>query len=207
MAPGTPRLVVGLTGGIASGKSTVSDLLGECGVGVVDTDVIAREVVRPGQPALAEIAATFGHRVLGADGTLDRRALRSIVFADPAARARLEAILHPRIRKEALRQVAAAPGPYVVLVVPLLVESGAYDWVDRVLVVDASAEVQERLLMARDRIEVQAARAMIAAQADRSTRLAHADDVIRNSAGVAELRAQALAMHRRYLRLAAAAAR
>lgn len=202
MATAGGRRVIGLTGGIASGKSTVSDLLGELGATVVDTDVIARQLVRPGETALAEIVACFGTGVLAADGSLDRRALRTMVFADAGARARLEGILHPRIRDEAQRQVAAAGGPYVLLVVPLLVESGAYDWVDRVLVVDASPEVQERLLMARDGIDAAAARAMIAAQAGRAARLRRADEVIRNSGGLADLRAQARAAHRRYLQLA-----
>lgn len=206
-AAGGRPFVAGLTGGIASGKSTVSAALAQCGAQVVDTDLISREIVRPGQAALAEIRGAFGECVIAADGSLDRRALRAIVFADAAARTRLEAILHPRIRVEARDQVARAGGPYVLLVVPLLVESGDYDWVDRVLVVDASPAVQARLLMARDRIDAQAAAAMIAAQASRATRLARADDVIRNSAGVAELHAQAQAAHRRYRALAAATAR
>lgn len=207
MSATAPRLgpyVVGLTGGIASGKSTVSATLAELGAAVVDTDLISRELVRPGQPALREIRTSFGEQVIASDGSLDRHALRAIVFADAQERARLEAILHPRIRAEARTQVERARGPYVLLVVPLLVESGGYGWVDRVLVVDASLRVQAQLLMARDGIEAEAARAMIATQADRQTRLTNADDVIRNSAGLAELRIQAQAVHRRYHALAMA---
>ena len=197
--------VIGLTGGIASGKSTVSDTFAALGAAVVDTDLISRELVTPGSPALAEIRDTFGPAVIAANGSLDRRQLRALVFADPAMKSRLEAILHPRIRDAAQAAVdqARTHAPYVVLVVPLLVESGAYGWVDRVLVVDATPEVQQRLLVARDGIDMALAEAMIRAQATREQRLAMADDVIRNSAGVAELRAQVRAADRRYRTLAA----
>lgn len=198
------RLVIGLTGGVASGKSTVSATFGELGAAIVDTDVIAREVVMPGCAALGEIVAAFGASVLAADGSLDRRRLREIVFAEPASRHRLEAILHPRIRSEAIAQVRRAGGPYVVLVVPLLVESGQYGWVDRVLVVDVAGALQQRLLMARDDIGAELAQAMMAAQTSRSARLAVADDVVRNSAGVDDLRAQVRCADRRYRALARA---
>lgn len=191
-------MVIGLTGGIASGKSTVSAAFADLGATIVDTDIIAREIVAPGTPALAEIADSFGRGILTGDGSLNRRALREIVFAQPQARSRLEAILHPRIRAQARAQVARAGGAYVVLVVPLLVESGHYDWVDRVLVVDVSTQLQQRLLMARDDIGSGLAQAMIAAQAGREARLAVADDVVRNSGSVDDLRAQVHSSDRRY---------
>ena len=181
--------VIGLTGGIASGKSTVSDAFAALGAAVVDTDLISRELVLPGSPALAEIRESFGEAVIATDGNLDRRQLRALVFADPQARSRLEAILHPRIRDTARARV--------------LVESGAYDWVDRVLVVDATAEVQQRLLVARDRVDAALAQSMIRAQASREQRLAMADDVIRNSAGIEALLAQVRVADQRYRALAA----
>ena len=197
------RLVIGLTGGIASGKSTVSAAFAAAGAAIVDTDLIAREVVAPDSVALAEIVAEFGPSILSGDGSLDRRRLRTIVFAQPQAKQRLEAILHPRIRSEALTQVQSVPGPYVVLVVPLLVENADhYGWVDRVLVVDVAAELQQRLLMARDDIDSGLAQAMIAAQASRAARLALADDVIRNSGGIDDLLAQVTSADRRYRTLA-----
>ncbi len=197
--------VIGLTGGIASGKSTVSDAFAALGAAVVDTDLISRELVLPGSPALTEIREAFGDAVIALDGSLDRRQLRALVFADPQARSRLEAILHPRIRDVAHARVEQACGeaPYVVLVVPLLVESGTYGWVDRVLVVDATAEVQQRLLVARDRVDTALAQAMIRAQASREQRLAMADDVVRNSAGIEELLAQVRVADQRYRALAA----
>ena len=143
-------LRIGLTGGIASGKSTVADMFADLGVPVIDTDVIAREVVRPGQPALDEIREAFGAGVIAADGTLDRPAMRSIVFGDDAARRRLESILHPRIGKATREQAAAAGGPYQVIVVPLLVESSLRGFVDRVLVVDCDEDTQVSRLLARD---------------------------------------------------------
>lgn len=201
--PGVP--VIGLTGGIASGKSTVSDAFAALGAAIVDTDLISRELVLPGQPALAEIRETFGTAVINAEGGLDRRQLRTRVFADSQAKVRLEAILHPRIRDAALAAVAQArsSAPYVVLVVPLLVESGAYAWVDRVLVVDTTPEIQQRLLVARDQVDLALAQSMIQAQASREQRLAMADDVVRNSAGIEELLAQVRAADRRYRALAA----
>ena len=195
--PRSPK-VIGLTGGIASGKSTVSAGFAELGAAIVDTDIIARELVAPGCAALSEIVHAFGPGILRADGNLNRRALREIVFAQPQAKSKLEAILHPRIRAQAQAQVAAASGPYVVLVVPLLVESGQYSWVDRVLVVDVPADLQRRLLMARDDVSAELAMSMIAAQTDRALRLAAADDVIRNSGSVEDLKRQARSADRRY---------
>lgn len=196
-------LIIGLTGGIASGKSAVSALLGELGASVVDTDVIARDVVRTGSAGLASVVKAFGTSVLAADGSLDRAQLRTLVFENPAAKRQLESILHPLIGTEARAQVRAATSAYVVLVVPLLVETGQYDWVDRVLVVDATPELQQRLLTRRDDISAELANSMIRAQASREQRLVIADDVVRNSAGLSELNEQVAHMDRRYRFLSA----
>jgi dephospho-CoA kinase len=199
----SPALRIGLTGGIASGKSAVADAFARRGVAIVDTDVIAREVVEPGRPALAAVVAAFGADVLGADGRLDRRALRRLVFADPALRRRLEAILHPAIRAEMQRQAAAAAGPYVVIAIPLLVENRLQQQVDRVLVVDCPPDVQLGRLLARDSETPDGARAILAAQATRDERLAVADDVVANDGSLDDLDARVGALHRRYLELAA----
>lgn len=196
------RWVVGLTGGIASGKTAVADELVRLGATLVDTDAIAREVVEPGSDGLEEVVARFGAGVLSADGTLNRSALRQHVFADSTARAELESILHPRIRKSAMTAVLGAVGPYVVLAVPLLVESGQYGWVSRVLVVDCHPALQRARLQARDGVEPELAARMMAAQADRSVRLAMADEVIRNCGSLQSLHQQVLCCHRRYLALA-----
>lgn len=195
--------VVGLTGGIASGKSAVADALVRLGATLVDTDVIAREVVEPGSDGLAAVCARFGSEVLTADGKLDRAALRRRVFADALARKALEQILHPRIRAAAAAAIAAAAGPYVVLAVPLLVESGQYNWVQRVLVVDCDPATQRARLQARDGIDADLAERMLAAQADRLARLACADEVVRNTGSLDALQRQAQCCHRRYLSLAA----
>lgn len=195
-------LRIGLTGGIASGKSTVADLFGDLGAIVIDTDVIAREVVAPGQPALAEIAAAFGPTVIAADGSLDRAALRELVFSDDAARNQLEAITHPRIGEETRRQSNAAGGPYQLIVVPLLATSALRAFVDRVLVVDCKESTQLERLLARDGGSEQQARRILAAQASRDERLAIADDVIHNDGAVSELRQQVAALHEIYEMLA-----
>jgi dephospho-CoA kinase len=179
---------IGLTGGIASGKTTVSDLFASRGVPVIDSDVIARDVVAPGQPALQAIVARFGPQVLQADGSLDRRQLRTRVFADPAARRDLEAITHPAIRAEMDRRSALAGGEYQILAIPLLVEGGGRGRVARVLVVDCPESLQLQRLMARDGTGEAQARAMIAAQASREARLAVADDVIVNDGDLERLR-------------------
>ena len=178
--PGAP-LRVGLTGGIASGKSTVADLFARLGVPVIDLDVIARQVVEPGSSGLQAVVAAFGKSLLEPGGGLDRAKLRSRVFEDPAARRRLESILHPRILAETVRQCESAGGPYQVVVVPLLVESGLTGWVDRVLVVDCPTRTQVARLAARDGTTAEQAQAMLAAQTTREARLAAADDVIDNS--------------------------
>jgi dephospho-CoA kinase len=203
--PASLAFRVALTGGIASGKTTVADLFGSLGVPLIDTDLIAREVVEPGEPALTAVAQAFGNGVLGADGRLDRRRLRDMIFADAGARARLEAILHPAIRAEMERQSAAAAGagPYQVLVIPLLTEGGRRDHVDRVLVVDAPEDLQVERLIARDSVTREQAQASLRAQAKREARLRLADDVLTNNGMIEDLRAQVAALHARYLKLAA----
>ena len=201
-------LRVGLTGGVASGKSLVATILGQYGAALVDADQIAREIVEPGEPALAAIIAAFGESILDAHGRLDRRAVREQVFADPNSRKQLEALLHPAIRARMLERMAAvadAAGPdaadYVIAVVPLLVETGFAEHVDRVLLVDCPAELQLARLMQRDAMDPDQARAMIAAQADPAARRAAADDIIDNSGSVAWTRAQAWRRHLCYLLL------
>jgi len=194
-------LRIGLTGGIASGKTTVSDLFAKLGATVVVTDIIAREVVAPGQPALDEIRTAFGEEVLNADGSLDRGAMRQLIFADDTARERLEAILHPKIQAETLRRVAAADGPYTIVVVPLLADSPLRAHLDRILVVDCDESTQIRRLLERDTESEQQARRILAAQASREQRLAIADDVIENNLSLAALAEQVSAIHDRYIAL------
>jgi dephospho-CoA kinase len=194
---------VALTGGIASGKTTVANMFAERGVPLIDTDVIARQVVEPGQPALAEVIAAFGVDVLDADGRLDRRRMRARIFSDPTARQRLEAILHPAIRAEMERRSQEAVGPYQVLVIPLLAEGKRRDHVDRVLLVDVPEELQIQRLLMRDRVSHEQARASLDAQATRAERLALADDVVRNSGCVDDLRNEVAKLHAKYLALAA----
>ncbi|MFO1299350.1 MAG: dephospho-CoA kinase [Burkholderiaceae bacterium] len=195
------RLLIGLTGGIGSGKSTVADLFAARGAAIVDTDAIAHELTGPGGAAIAAIRAGFGERVIRADGALDRDAMRERAFEDPAARRKLEAILHPMIRAESRRRLDAAEGPYAILVVPLLVESGdRAGGVDRILVVDCPVEVQVERVMRRSGLSRERVQTILAAQASREQRLAAADDVIDNGGAPAALDAQVEALHRRYLR-------
>lgn len=196
-------LVIGLTGGIGSGKSTVADALAARGAGVIDTDLIARELTEPGETALAEIAAAFGPEVMDAHGRLDRGALRAHVFADSAARRRLEAILHPRIEARMLERLAALRTPYAVLVVPLLLETGQQALTNRVLVVDVPESVQIERVRRRSALTDAEIERIIASQIGRAERLARADDVLDNSADPDRLIAQVEALHRRYLALAA----
>ncbi len=201
------RAVVGLTGGIGSGKSTVADLFAERGATIVDTDLISHQLTGPGGAAIGAIRDAFGASVVRADGALDRDAMRERAFGDPQARSRLESILHPMIRAESLRQIEAADGPYVVHVVPLLVESGGRSGrFDRVLVVDCPVEVQVERVMRRSGLTAERVATILAAQASREQRLAAADDVIDNAGAPDRLPAQVDAMHARYLRLRDAAA-
>jgi dephospho-CoA kinase len=194
---------VGLTGGIASGKSTVARLFAQHGVPVIDTDEMARAVVRPGQPALAEIVRGFGPGVLEDDGSLDRRALRERIFGHESERLRLEAILHPHIEAATLAAADRAGGPYQLLVVPLLLEAGFDRHVDRILVVDCPESVQRHRLLARDRDRPELVERILAAQVDRATRLRRADDVVDNGGEPGELEPQVASLHGRYLDLAA----
>lgn len=197
-------MIIGVTGGIASGKSTVALAFAALGIPWVDADDVAREVVEPGEPALAEIAARFGEPVLHSDGRLNRRALREIVFAEPAERRWLEGVTHPRIRQRLiahLERMQAEGAPYVLLVSPLLFESGQSQLVDRCLVIDVPESLQIARTAFRDEVGEVQARAIIAAQMSRSERLARADDIIDNSRGEAELIAQVAELDRRYRQL------
>jgi dephospho-CoA kinase len=192
---------VALTGGIASGKSAVAALFTAHGVPVVDSDVIAREVVAPGSPALEAIRRRFGDGVLQADGSLDRRALREQVFAEPAARRDLEAITHPAIRARMQAWSQTAVGPYQIHMIPLLIEGGGRRDFDRVLVVDCPEQLQVQRVMQRDGVDEISARNVLAAQASRAERLAIADDVIVNDGDRDKLSIEVDALHRRYLQL------
>lgn len=196
---GVPRIA--LTGGIASGKSTVASLFAALGAQLIDTDRISRDVVTPPSPVLDQIVARFGREVLTPAGTLDRRQLRSIVFADAAARADLEALTHPAIRAEVMRQSSQAHGPYQLIAVPLLAETNSHRDYDRVLVVDADPRLQRLRLMQRDGVDDAAALRMLAAQASRTARNAIADDIIQNNGDVAALAPQVETLHRAYLAL------
>jgi len=195
--------VVALTGGVASGKSEVARRFEALGVHVYDADVAARAVVEPGEPALAEIEFVFGPGVLNADGSLDRRGLRERVFADAGARAKLEAVMHPRIRQWLHRRVATDRGAYCILAIPLLAETWPqYAWADRVLVVDASEELRITRLMQRDQVTREQAGQTLTAQVAREQRLALAHDVIVNDDEPAHLDAEVAALHVRYLEFA-----
>lgn len=200
--PANRPLRIGLTGGIASGKSAAARVFADLGVPVIDSDEIARAVVEPGTPALAAVTAAFGANLLDADGRLNRSKLRAIVFADPVARHRLEEILHPRIRDMMEVRSAVAAGPYQVLVIPLLIESGLGSRVDRVLVVDCPEALQMERLRRRDGSSETEARAMLAAQSNRDTRLAVADDVIVNDGDLGALERQVRMLDARYRELA-----
>ena len=195
---------VGLTGGIASGKSTAANLFAALGVPVIDADLISREVTAPGSPLLARLAERFGPRYVRTDGSLDRRALRGLVFSDAQARADLESLTHPVIFDKVEERAAAAGGPYQLLALPLLVEKAHASLVDRVLVIDCDEALQSRRLQARDGSTLDEARAMLAAQAPRSVRLEAGDDVIANDGDLHSLRDQVERCHMRYLGLAAA---
>lgn len=196
--------VVGLTGGIGSGKSTVAELFVELGAVLVDTDAIAHELTGPDGAAMPALRAEFGAGIAGADGALDRNAMRQRAFADPAARGKLEAILHPMIRRLSDERCRAAGSPYVILAVPLLVESGAYRGrCNRIVVVDCPESLQIERVRARNGLSLAEVEAIMAAQASRPQRLAVADDIVLNDADLSSLRDQVQALHRKYLRLLA----
>jgi len=194
--------VVVLTGGIASGKTAVSSRFERLGVPVIDTDIIAREVVQAGRPALAAIVDEFGKEVLDEKGELDRGRMRNLIFSDPVSKKKLENILHPAIGQEVRLRLDAIQGGYCILVVPLLAESGHYEGSDRVLVVDVDAPTQLQRLMARDKISANLASTMIKAQASRQRRLDLANDVIENAGNLEALDKAVASLHEKYARLA-----
>lgn len=194
--------VVGISGGIGSGKTTVTDLFAKFGVEVIDADVIAREVVEPGKPALKAIVAKFGESVLDQSGYLDRAKLRSIVFADVDTKNWLNQLLHPAIRKQMLLQTQQAKSTYCLLSVPLLVENKLYEQVNRVVIVDLDEQTQLQRTLLRDKTNEQQIRAIMNAQATRQQRLAVADDVIDNNGKAESLSKQVDALHKKYLVLA-----
>jgi dephospho-CoA kinase len=196
----TGIFTVVLTGGIASGKTAVSDCFSRLGAPVIDTDVIARKIVEPGRPALSRILDEFGEEFLDSDGQLDRRRMRDAIFSDAEQKSRLEAILHPLIEKEVMRQIDQLAAPYCILVIPLYTESSHYFWNDRVLVVDVDEETQLERVMARDKINREQAQAILDAQINRTDRLALADDVLDNSGSLSELQDKVQALHNEYLR-------
>lgn len=198
-----PALVIGMTGGIGSGKTTVANLFADLGVPVIDADELARRVVARGEPGHEEIVNHFGSEILDASGELDRRMMREHVFSDPDKRERLEAIVHPRVYALMKKQLADLDCPYAIVVVPLLIETGGREIVDRVLVVDSPEELQIERTLRRDGTTREGVESILAAQADRPTRLAAADDVIENAASEKELEGEVARLHRRFLARAA----
>ena len=194
--------VVGLTGGIASGKSTVAEHFAALGVPVIDADAVAREVVAPGEPALQALIEAFGETIVAGDGTLDRARLREIAFSDDAHRRQLEGILHPAIGARMQQRIIEADSPYVIQMVPLLVETGAHQLVDRVLVVDAPERTQIERVTARDGVPTEQAEAILRAQSDREHRLTHADDVIVNDGDPEHLARWVSELHHAYMDMA-----
>jgi dephospho-CoA kinase len=195
-------LRIGLTGGIGSGKSTVAGIFERFGVPVIDTDAIAHELVKPGQPALKRLVAEFGESILDARGALNRRQLAKRIFQNPEERHRLEGILHPLIREEVGRRLEALDAPYCLIAVPLLIEARFTDLVDRVLVIDADESEQIRRIRLRSNLPEDEIRNILAAQADRRTRLDAADDVIRNDRDIGYLETEVARLHSKYLSLA-----
>jgi dephospho-CoA kinase len=197
---------IGLTGGIGSGKSSAAKIFQEFGAAVIDTDEISHELTRTGGAALAMIREQFGANYLAADGSMDRAAMRRLIFEDTAAKKKLEAILHPMIRSTVRTRIARTRAPYVLVAVPLLLETGAYkDFISRVLVVDCNEALQVERTMRRSKLTADEVRAIMAAQLPRQERLVRADDVLRNDSDMAALRGQIAALHARYLALAGAA--
>ena len=197
----TGKLIVGLTGGIGSGKSTVAELFRVHGIDIIDADVVAHALSRPGTSTFKEIVTRFGKRILAQDGTLDRGLLRTEVFQDPVKRKQLESIMHPPIRREMARLLAESTSDYVIFVIPLLVETQRSESVDRILVVDAPETLQMARTVARDGSSAATVQGIIDAQATRRERLALADDVIRNDVDFGELANQVECLHQNYLLL------
>jgi dephospho-CoA kinase len=199
---GPHPFTIALTGGIASGKTLVADEFARLGVPVIDTDVIAHQLVEPGQPALLEIESAFGSQIINADGRLNRLALRALIFSNPDERKKLETILHPIIRYEAGKAIAQVTAAYCIFVIPLLAERGTYPNVDRVLVVDVGPETQVQRLMARDNCSRKQAEQALASQASRKQRLSIADDVLDNSGSPKKIRQKVAELNVKYLQMA-----
>ena len=195
------RFVVGLTGGIGSGKSTVANLFSRQGIEIIDADEISRTLVKTGSPVLEAIIKHFGSSITDAEGNLDRKQLRELVFADNAEKEWLENLLHPLVRQEIQRQVAASSSQYVIIVVPLLLESENYSDVDRILVIDVPEDVQLERIKKRDGSSETLARSMMDAQMKREGRLESADDVISNNSSMDSLEKQVKNLHHQYLQL------
>ena len=193
------RVVVGLTGGIGSGKSAAAEIFRACGIEVIDADTLAREVVEPGQPALSDIAAHFGSDILTAEGHLDRAAMRKIVFSNPEHKSWLEKLLHPLIAELLQRRLNATKSPYAILESPLLLETEQHKLVDRVLVIDVNPEIQVDRSVRRDGSDEQLIRSIIASQIDRAERIQHADDLVSNEESLEQLRENIEALHSKYL--------
>ncbi len=195
------RFVVGLTGGIGSGKTAVANLFSRQGIEIIDADEISRTLVKTGSPVLEAIIKHFGSSITDAEGNLDRKQLRELVFADNAEKEWLENLLHPLVRQEIERQVAASSSQYVIIVVPLLLESGNYSDVDRILVIDVPEDVQLERIKKRDGSSETLARSIMDAQMKREKRLESADDVISNNSGMDSLEKQVKNLHHQYLQL------
>ncbi len=193
---------IGMTGGIACGKSTVSSYFKRYDISIIDTDFIAREIVKKGHPALKEIKIEFGDTVIDGNGCLDRKLMRSIIFSDKNARKKLEKILHPRIKNETIRQANKAESIYQIIVIPLLTQSGLKNFVNRILVVDCSEKTQIERLMKRDNESIENAQSILMAQDNRKNRLKIADDIINNEEGEILLQIKVAKLHRLYARLA-----
>lgn len=198
-----PALVIGITGGIGSGKTTVANLFADVGVPVIDADDLARRAVARGEPGYGEIVEHFGSEILDEAGELDRRKMREHVFSDPGKRARLEAIVHPRVYAMMKQLLDNLECPYAIVVVPLLIETGGREIVDRVLVVDSPEELQIERTLRRDGTTREGVERILAAQTDRRSRLAAADDVIENAASESDLKDEVVSLHHRYLEEAA----
>ncbi len=195
-------LRIGLTGGIGSGKSTVCRQFAKYGIPVIDTDIIAHDIVKPGEEALTLLTETFGHDILHADGSLNRQALRTLVFQDEAKRRQLEGLLHPLIRRRMQALLKCQTSPYVILAIPLLFEKGWQSEVDRILVVDTTEALQRSRTMARDGMDAQTIQRIMQSQTSRQRRMAEADDIIHNDADYDKLERQVEALHQHYLKLA-----
>ena len=195
-------LIIGLTGGIGSGKSTVTTLFGKLGVPVVDADIVSRQVVEPGQPALTEITHQFGPSILTAEGQLDRQRLREVIFGSAAKRRQVEKMLHPRILAEMKRQARQRATPYCIFAIPLLLEAGQQDEVERIVVVDATDDIRRQRIKKRDRLSDSEIDAILKTQLGRNERLAAADDIITNNGDLGALQQQVETLHRRYLNMA-----